>query len=150
MISYKLNKEHILIKFIYKGRTVSLSVNAKLITQEKVALISGCIDSINRRLGKKATPINVAGKTLYLDVVYLSETEHAKLVDALGSKKLNACIEILNNYKMSNGKQYKSDYHAILNWVIKRADNDIYPQIIRKKQTSKEEFDEIIKNEKRL
>ena len=37
-------------------------------------------------------------------------------------------IEILNNYKLSSGKRYKSDYHTILNWVIERVSKD-YPQL---------------------
>ena len=37
-------------------------------------------------------------------------------------------IEILNNYKLSSGKTYKSDYHTILNWVIERVAKD-YPQL---------------------
>ena len=27
-------------------------------------------------------------------------------------------IQILDNYKGANGKKYKSDYRAILNWVV--------------------------------
>ena len=38
------------------------------------------------------------------------------------------CIEVLNNYKLSSGKRYKSDYHTILNWVIERVSKD-YPQL---------------------
>lgn len=29
-------------------------------------------------------------------------------------------IEIISNYKNQSGMQYKSDYHAILNWVVDR------------------------------
>lgn len=29
-------------------------------------------------------------------------------------------IEILDNYKGATGKTYKSDYRAILNWVVTR------------------------------
>ena len=33
-------------------------------------------------------------------------------------------IEILDNYKGQNGKKYKSDYRAILNWVVKRYEEE--------------------------
>ena len=34
-------------------------------------------------------------------------------------------IEILNNYKGSKGKKYKSDYMAILNWVVERYNEEL-------------------------
>ncbi len=59
-------------------------------------------------------------KTHFADHVTLTEDEHAKLVKEYGEQDTPRLIEILNNYKASKGKQYKSDYHAILNWVVKR------------------------------
>ena len=34
-------------------------------------------------------------------------------------------IEILDNYKGSKGKKYRSDYRAILNWVVNRYNEEI-------------------------
>jgi hypothetical protein len=33
-------------------------------------------------------------------------------------------IEVLDNYKGANGKKYKSDYRAILNWVVERVERE--------------------------
>lgn len=58
-------------------------------------------------------------KKTYADDVRLTEAEYNALVAKLGSKEAaDECIEILSNYKGANGKRYKSDYKAILNWVI--------------------------------
>ena len=34
-------------------------------------------------------------------------------------------IEILDNYKGAKGKRYKSDYRAILTWVVDRYNEDL-------------------------
>ena len=59
-------------------------------------------------------------KTLYGQFVTLSDDEHRKLTEEYGEDATKRMIEILNNYKGSSGKKYKSDYLAILNWVVKR------------------------------
>jgi len=57
-------------------------------------------------------------KSKYMDTVFLFENEHQKLKDLVGDE-INQWLERLNNYKMSTGKKYKSDYHTILNWYRK-------------------------------
>ena len=58
-------------------------------------------------------------KKAYADDVHLTLAEYNNLIDRLGSKQAaDECIEILSNYKGATGKKYKSDYKAILNWVI--------------------------------
>ena len=49
------------------------------------------------------------------------ESEYSKLKQDHGEKNTNLFITILNNYKGSTGKKYKSDYMTILNWVIDKA-----------------------------
>ena len=63
-------------------------------------------------------------KVLHLDDVRLLEDEYKKLIEKLGSVKAERCIQVLNDYKMSNGKKYKSDYHTMFSWVIKRVEED--------------------------
>jgi len=64
-------------------------------------------------------------KKKYAEFVSLTNAEHKALVAKLGSEeRVRLCIEILDNYKGANGKKYKSDYRAILNWVIKRLEED--------------------------
>jgi len=58
-------------------------------------------------------------KTVYAENVKMHSAEYDKLLEKLGDKgRLMWCIEKLNNHKGSSGKTYKSDYHAILKWVI--------------------------------
>ena len=52
--------------------------------------------------------------------VLLTENEHQKLIEGYGEEDTKRLIEILDNYKLSNGKKYKSDYRTILNWVVDR------------------------------
>jgi hypothetical protein len=59
-------------------------------------------------------------KRIYAPAVSMTEEEHQKLVDKHGAKDTARMIDILSNYKAAKGKQYKSDYHAILNWVVER------------------------------
>ena len=60
-------------------------------------------------------------KDKYLDCVFFTKEEYQKLIDKEGIFIIEKAIEILNNYKMSSGKKYKSDYHAMLNWVLEKA-----------------------------
>jgi hypothetical protein len=63
-------------------------------------------------------------KKHYAEYVMLTEDEHGKLVAGVGPEMTARCIEILDNYKGSTGKRYKSDYRTILNWVISRAQEE--------------------------
>ncbi len=57
-------------------------------------------------------------KVKYADYVSMTEEEYKALVEKIGEPATIKCIETLDNYKGSNGKTYKSDYRAILTWVI--------------------------------
>ena len=50
--------------------------------------------------------------------VRLRQGEQKALVERFGTDKTVAAYTLLSNYKLSSGHKYKSDYHAILNWVI--------------------------------
>lgn len=60
-------------------------------------------------------------KKKYAEFVSMTEEEHEKLVAKHGIKNTEILIEILDNYKGSNGKKYNSDYRTILSWVIDKA-----------------------------
>lgn len=74
---------------------------------------------------KKKTP---SSKKKYAEAVTMTEEENQKLTGQHTTAFVEKCIEVLNNYKLSSGKRYKSDYHTILNWVIERVSKD-YPQL---------------------
>lgn len=75
-----------------------------------------------------ASPKKKADKKKYAEAVTMTEEEYQKLSEQHSKAFVDKCIEILNNYKLSSGKRYKSDYHTILNWVIERVSKD-YPQL---------------------
>ena len=56
----------------------------------------------------------------YAECVHMTEDEHKKLVDAYGEEATAELIRVLDNYKGSSGKKYKSDYRAILTWTVER------------------------------
>ena len=65
-----------------------------------------------------------ARKYKYAECVTLTRDEYAKLCEKYGEDAAKRMIEILDNYKGAKGKVYKSDYKAILNWVVDRYNED--------------------------
>lgn len=72
---------------------------------------------------KKKKDTNVSKKK-FAEYVSMSQGEYDKLVQEYGATAANRMIEILDNYKGSKGKTYKSDYRAILTWVVDRYKQD--------------------------
>lgn len=63
--------------------------------------------------------VNVKDKKIHFaDYVSMTNAEYEKLVSTYGKDVSDQCITVLDNYKGSNGKKYKSDYRAILSWVV--------------------------------
>ncbi len=79
-------------------------------------------------------------KKNYAEAVTMTEEEYQKLTQQHTKTFVDKCIEILNNYKLSSGKQYKSDYHTILNWVVERVSKD-YPQLDRSVSVQESVYD---------
>jgi len=57
-------------------------------------------------------------KKEFAEYIKLTEKQYSNLVERYGEKNTKKAIEKLNNYKAYKGKKYKSDYHALLNWVF--------------------------------
>lgn len=57
-------------------------------------------------------------KEYYADAVALTKAQYGKLVARAGEKVTKAAIEKLSAWKLAKGQTYKSDYHAILTWVL--------------------------------
>lgn len=70
-------------------------------------------------------------KQNYAETVKMTETEYGKLVSEYGEDGAKRLVELLDNYKAASGHTYKSDYRAILNWVVER-----YKEELRKKGQS--------------
>ncbi|WP_280754309.1 DUF4373 domain-containing protein [Paenibacillus sp. LBL] len=77
--------------------------------------------SKSKRKVKEKVKIN---KIHYAEFVTLSQEEHDKLISSHGEEKTKRMIDILDNYKGANNKKYASDYRAILNWVVKRVEEE--------------------------
>lgn len=78
-------------------------------------------DKTNR---SKVTNTSAPDKKEYAPLVCLTEQQYGSLVDKFGKEDTEEMLEILSNYKAANGKQYVSDYHAVLNWVVRRLEDD--------------------------
>ncbi|MBQ4447402.1 MAG: hypothetical protein II897_03820 [Clostridia bacterium] len=65
-------------------------------------------------------------KTKYAEAVSMLPAEYEKLVEKYGEAFTQKLIEELDNYKVANGKRYKDDYRAILNWVVEKCEKK-YP-----------------------
>lgn len=90
-------------------------VNTKdlVITKEK--------EKKNKKKKKNDTLVSDADKQSYAEFVQLKPAEYEKLIQdkRLGSQEaVDACVELLNDFKGANGKKYNSDYYAIRRWVI--------------------------------
>lgn len=57
-------------------------------------------------------------KNIYAENVLMTESEYRKLIEKHGEHWTKKMIEKLDNYKGAHGEKYKSDYKAILSWVI--------------------------------
>lgn len=106
-------------------------------TKECNAAVSVSQKSSSKSQSKKKAQDN---KKNYAEAVTMTEEEYQKLTQQHTKAFVDKCIEILNNYKLSSGKQYKSDYHTILNWVVERVSKD-YPQLDRSVSVQESVYD---------
>ena len=66
---------------------------------------------------KQKAKAEKAKKYNYAEYVTLTRDEYAKLCAEYGEDPTKVMIDILNNYKGSRGRRYKSDYLTIRGWV---------------------------------
>lgn len=87
-------------------------------------------DSVSEKNPVKKVPKRKKqdNKKFYAKAVRMTEEEYQQLTETHTAAFVDKCIEILNNYKLSSGKHYQSDYHTILNWIVERVSKD-YPQL---------------------
>lgn len=73
---------------------------------------------INTLNNKDSAPSKKVKKIKYADSVSMTEVQHCKLLERFGVGNTQRAIEKLSAWKQSKGKKYKSDYGAILSWVM--------------------------------
>jgi len=69
---------------------------------------------------KKTKEKKTEEKIEYAEFVSMTKAEYRKLVAEYGRDNTKKMIDVLDNYKGSKGKTYKSDYRAILSWVVEK------------------------------
>ena len=74
----------------------------------------------NRKKGSKGK--KEEEKIHFAEFVSMTNAEYEKLVSTYGKEFADQCIYTLDNYKGSKGKTYKSDYRAILSWVVEKVE----------------------------
>ena len=70
----------------------------------------------NRKRGSKGK--KEEEKIHFAEFVSMTNAEYEKLISTYGKDFVDQCILQLDNYKGASGKKYKSDYRAILSWVV--------------------------------
>ncbi|MDO5765622.1 MAG: hypothetical protein Q4P84_07995, partial [Elusimicrobiales bacterium] len=80
----------------------------------------------SKEVGGNTTPQSPLSqpKVQLAENVTMTNDEYEKLLVAHGPADTMRLIEILDNYKGSTGKKYKSDYRAILSWCVDRLQED--------------------------
>lgn len=73
---------------------------------------------IRYKIKDNIPPITPQDKIKYAEFVSMTNAEYKALIDSYGEADTKSMIEILDNYKGSKGKKYKSDYRAIKSWVV--------------------------------
>lgn len=68
---------------------------------------------------KDTNPQKKEPEIKYAEFVSMTNANYLALVARLGEDGAKWCIDKLDNYKGSSGKKYKSDYRAILSWVVR-------------------------------
>lgn len=100
---------------------VEILVKYGLFDRENLTLTKQLANSYVNEHDTVNVIVNEPVKKKYAEFVFLFQEEYDKLVSEHTESNAKIFIDILNNYKGSNGKKYKSDYLAILNWVIDKA-----------------------------
>ncbi len=127
-----------------KRRTeiINSQVNMNIQSEQKPVKDSIVKDStVKKNKDKKKESEKV--KNNYADDVTLTQAEYDKLMSEFPKKFVDKCIEILNNYKLSKGAKYKSDYHAMRSWVIGEVQKR-YPQLAS--QPKEQDPEDLFKN----
>ena len=84
-------------------------------------------------------------KIHFAEFVSMTNAEYEKLISTYGKEFADQCITVLDNYKGSSGKKYKSDYRAILSWVVDKVQKE--HQAMRQQKKSSNPFREIAEEE---
>lgn len=83
-------------------------------------------------------------KIRYAEYVSMEQSEYETLCKQYGKACADKAVEELDNYKGSSGKTYKSDYRAILSWVIDKLRKSD-PGLFTRQSNSSIDMDDVMK-----
>ena len=86
---------------------------------------TGCDEVPPPLTEKQKQQIEKKRKYHYAENVTLTRDEYTKLCAEHTEGGAKRMIEMLDNYKGSTGRRYKSDYRTILNWVVDKYNKEI-------------------------
>lgn len=126
------------ISYLFKENMVSYDgillgrIHGRLLTIENWAIYQGGSSNRGSNHGSNSGSKNRVSSIIeeeknilsLAEFVSMPKNEAEKLIQEFGMQATKDMVEILNNYKGSTGKKYKSDYRAILSWVVKRYQED--------------------------
>jgi hypothetical protein len=149
LISSLCTKGYVEVKLIYKPGTKQVQKRIITTIGYRQKQLEGIGENNYTPIGENNQDINTSFikpinntkelYTRYAEFVQLKESEYNKLIEEHGKPLTDKMIQTLDNYKGANGKKYKSDYRAILNWVVdkvKGAKNERVTKSSRKPDTS--------------
>ena len=84
----------------------------------------------NRGMGEEEKKETFNEKIHFAEFVTMTNAEYEKLINTYGKNFVDQCIKALDNYKGSSGKKYRSDYRAILSWVVDKVKKDVPKETI--------------------
>jgi hypothetical protein len=105
-------------RYTKQGIEVSAAETRQKLGRNSAETMSETRQSKVKESKEKKSKVN--NKILYGEFVELLDSEYESLVQKYGQEFTQTCIETLDNYKGQSGTKYKSDYRAILNWVVER------------------------------
>jgi len=99
-----------------------------------------------RGVGKKDEKPKPEDKIKLAEYVEMTKLEHVKLLTDYGEELTKKFITTLDNYKGSSGKKYRSDYRAVLSWVIDKVKTNGKPVYNNQRNAKPTEPDDIDEN----
>lgn len=109
-------------KYQEDEQQIEQQVNNKRTTTEQQVNTNKNVKNIKNDNNNKKENIKEK-KIHFAEFVSMTNAENEKLISTYGKEFTDQCIKVLDNYKGASGKTYRSDYRAILNWVIEKVKN---------------------------
>lgn len=138
------------------SRRSTYSINGKnYCNQHSKEVLQPFFEEIEKPTRKKTDEISKKEKVEeqkihFAEFVSMTNADYEKLVSTYGKEFTNQCITVLDNYKGSKGKNYKSDYRAILSWVVDKVKEDSQRQSKKQPSSTGNPFFDLLREEGKM